>query len=238
MEEGSKPSGRRPFLKLTQCPNFDEARAMLADGISPWAVAEWLQSKGQYVSVKIGSLARQLSRFRDQVIGTNEGLKSKSLIDRRLAHIDLKKIDDVDELTKLILVQKERVEKDLKLEAKLPKTLKDLSKEIIALFDMIEKRVRLMQELGIVPRAPTTHLVATATLRDALNSMVPDDRAKIRSMIQGAYLKSKVVGVVHEGSVSSGGDGDKDGGRHPEVPVASDGKTDPGKVDGSVLPGG
>jgi hypothetical protein len=233
MEEVSKPSGRRPFLKLTQCPNFDEARSMLADGVSPWAVAEWLQGKGQYVNVKIGSLARQLSRFRDQVISTNEGLKSKSLIDRRLAHIDLKKIDDIDELTKLILVQKERVEKDLKLEAKLPKTLKDLSKEITALFEMIEKRVRLMQELGMMPRAPSAHLVANVALRDVLNSVGSEDRTKIRAMIQGAYLKSREV--VREGGVPGGGDGDKDGSGHPEVPVASQGKTDPGTVDGSVL---
>jgi hypothetical protein len=230
MEEGTKSSGRRPFLKLTQCPDFDEARGMLADGVSPWAVAEWLQGKGQYVNVKIGSLARQLSRFRDQVISTNEGLKSKSLIDRRLAHIDLKKIDDIDELTKLILVQKDRVEKDLKLEAKLPKTLKDLSKEIVALFDMIDRRARLMQELGILPKVPSAHLIASVSLRDALNNVGSEDRTKIRALIQGAYLRSKEVS--HEGGIPGGGDGDKDGGGHPEVPVASEGKTDPGVVNG------
>lgn len=221
VEEQAKPvEKKKRWLKFALCPDWPEARRMLVNGASGWKTAEYLQNRGWYREIKHASLARQLNRYRNDLEETTgESLGIPSDIDRRFRRADLSKIKDLDELAKVILLQKQRIEKDLKLEEKLPKLLKDLRPEIELLFSMLERRARLAQDLGELPKSPGKAILELqdGRLAQLMGSMSDEDKARIRGQLTGAFR----LGVGSASGVSGGGDEQSDGDRRPEVPPAS-----------------
>ena len=179
-----KKRKRSKFLDLLNARSWSEASARLKEGASTYAVAEYMQRMGDYVNVKPESLARQLHRYREDVLEVKK-VVSQSYIDKQLANVNLV-IDDIEEMSKLILIQKERIGKDLKLEGKLPK-LMALRPEISFLFDMLEKRMRLLSDLGYAPKAPDKLMVMYGNLDKLLEGLSPEERLRRREQIQSAY---------------------------------------------------
>lgn len=201
----AKSRRRRKFVELVNCKSWPEASARLKEGASAYAVAEFMQRQGDYAGVKAESLARQLHRYREEVLEVKKTL-SQSFIDKKIESLDLA-ISDIDEMTKLILVQKERIGKDLKLEDKLPK-LMALRPEIAFLFDMLERRARLLQDLGHLPKVPVKVNVLSMgdeTLSKLLDTYPADKRAELRRMIQQQYLGQGGANASAEGPGERGG---------------------------------
>lgn len=179
---------RTAFAELTVCKCWPVAEARLREGASARAVAEYVHSMGDMTHLKVSSLTRQLQRYRARAIKPKQAL-SNVYIDQMIQKVGLT-IDDVEELTKLILVQKERVSKDLKLEQNMPKLAPWLLKEIQFLFDMIERRAKLLQTLGILYKAPDKHMVAVFgddTWARLLDTLDEDQRARAREIVQMEY---------------------------------------------------
>lgn len=219
-EQQDKPAEKkRRWLKFALCPDWPEARRMLENGASAWRVAEFLRKRGWFTEIKHASVAKQLNRFRNDLEQSAvQGLGIPSDIDKRFRNVDLAKFENFDELTKVILVQKQRIEKDLKLEQKLPKLLKDLRPEIELLFSMLERRARLAQELGMLPKAPGKAILELqdGRLAQLMAGMSDEDKARIRAQLTGVFR----LGVGNAGGVSGGGDEQPYGDGGPEVPSA------------------
>ena len=175
---------RSKFLDLLSARSWSEASARLKEGASTYAVAEYMQRMGDNVNVKPESLARQLHRYREDVLEVKK-VVSQSYIDKQLANVNLA-INEIEEMGKLILIQKERIGKDLKLEAKLPK-LMALRPEISFLFDMLERRMRLLSDLGYAPKATEKLMVMYGSLEKLLEGLPVDERLRRREQIQAAY---------------------------------------------------
>ena len=217
------------FLKLTRLACWQEARSMLEEGVTPWAVAEWIQkTRREYLHVKPVSLVRQLTRFNEAMKADAVKDQPKSLIDRGVIGTDLSKFDQLNELKKLALIQKARIEKDLELEQKMPKLLKDLRAEIVMLSDLLEKILRLEVELGIRKKAPfqVDHrhahvgVFAEGSLGELLGLMPPEERTRFRCLIQDAYKNRQLGGGDEDRGVSGGREEHADGDGGTEVPVA------------------
>lgn len=185
------------FVALTRCKCWKEAEARLREGASARAVAEFIQSAGELDDMKVDSLKRQLVRYRQRV------LKVKALsalyIDREIGKLG-NAIDDVEELTRLILTMKKRISKDLELEERMPKSMSSLSRDIQQMYDMIERRARLLQDLGMMPRAPERHehfMVGDQTWAKILEKFpTPEQRQQAREMIQADFAAGHVKEVV------------------------------------------
>ena len=175
---------RSKFLELLNARSWTEACARLKEGASTYAVAEYMQRMGDYVNAKPESLARQLHRYREEVLEVKKSV-SQTYIDKQLENVNLV-IDEIEEMTKLILIQKERIGKDLKLEGKLPK-LMALRPEISFLFDMLEKRIRLLSDLGYAPKAPEKLMIMHGSLDTLLEGLPAEERLRRRVQIQEAY---------------------------------------------------
>jgi len=221
----AKRHNRRMFSRLTQLACWPQAKMMLEQGYGAWAVADWIQKeKREYLDVKQSSLARQLGRYRDEMRFGGALVQSKSVIDRATA-AELTTLNELDELGKLILIQKQRIEQDLQLEKKMPKLLKDLRAEIMALADLIDRKVRLEQDVGVRPKTPDTvhhkHAHVIGTLGEILDRLPDEKRAEVRGLIQTAY-RNRQLGVANEDSgVPGGGEEHQDGNAGAEVPAAS-----------------
>ena len=183
---------KRAFTKLRKCRSWPQAELRLKEGQTPYVVAEFIQSQHEYEDIKTASLARQIARFKNEILDTSRQLAA-SYIDKQIANIDLTSINDVDEMTKLILVQKDRIGKALQLEQKMPTIMKVILPEIKALFEMLEKRTRLLSDLGVIPKAPDKFvgmMIGDQTMAKVYEFLPDDQRARLREMIQGSYRQA------------------------------------------------
>lgn len=175
-------------IELTSLKCWAIAEAKLREGVSPRMVAEYIHSQGEMTDLKTESLRRRLYRYKNRIMLPKETV-STTYIDEMVRQMDLN-LDDVDALTKVILVQQKRVAKDLELEERMPKLAPWLSKEIQMLFDMIERRAKLMQTLGILPQAPNRTQISfmgDQTWSKLIETLDPDQRAKARAVVQAEY---------------------------------------------------
>jgi hypothetical protein len=187
------------FAELTACKCWPMAEARLREGASARAVAEYVHSMGDMTHLKVSSLTRQLQRYRQRVLQPRKTL-SPTYIDQAMQRLDLA-FDDVEELTKVVLIQKQRVSKDLKLEENMPKLAPWLMKEVQLLFDMIERRAKLLQTLGILYKAPDKRMVAVLgddTWARLLDTLDPHQRAQAREIIQMEYAAVREEQTVAE----------------------------------------
>lgn len=227
--------GRRQ-LKVQQLKCYDEVCQMLRDGVSPWAVAQYVQKHGERTDIKLETLKNQMTFLKRRLLGKEPEVRSKSLIDKEVPQRDLDSYDDLDELTKLILTQKKRIEKDLKLEGNLPKLLKDLRPEIELLMEMIERRAKLAQDVGRLGKTPSKHLHlgVQAPLSELMQMLGQEEREKLRNVIQMGWVKSRTNAPRVQMEGSDGEDrGVPDsrqelpnGDRGPEVLVTVQGNAD------------
>lgn len=183
-------AGRAAFADLKECKCWAQAELLLRDGEKTPSVARFIHEQGEMTHLKHSALMRKLRRYRADVIVP---LETSSLIDTLTKNRSLK-MNNLDELTKIILVQKDRVEKDLALEKNMPKTMSSLTKEISILFDLIERREKIMQDSGEAPRAPTKHMVGVGVISGGswekmLGALPDDQRVEIRRAIQEKYAE-------------------------------------------------
>lgn len=208
---------RTAFADLVSLKCWPVAEARLREGASPAAVAAYIQGMGEATEIKQDSLKRQLQRYKGKVLKVRQTL-SATYVDEAIKHLSLD-INDVDELTKVILMQKERVSKDLKLEKQMPKLAPWLTREIQLLFDMIERRAKLLQTLGVHPTAPQKHQHTVAVFGDGTWSKILDqlgetERTDVRELIQMTYGAQRDQNLLEEqqrrGMVGALGSGDDD----------------------------
>ena len=193
--------GKEPFANLRALACWELAEKMLADGYTPSEVADFIRGRGEKLEVRRDSLQRQLYRYREKVLKEEA---PTSLIAQMVSKSDLE-IDDMELITQLVVIQKKRVEKELEIEKMMPVPMASTTKAIVTLFDLIERRVKLLQDSGLKPRVPTRHehllgVVGDATLSKMFAGLPPDEREGLRAAIalSGVDEKSVVEGKYRE----------------------------------------
>lgn len=234
-QKPKKPKKHHVFLELQRSPSFEPVKKMLADGASPWIVAEWLQGRGEFTGIKKASIARRLKRLKITE-GPDLRVIPQSMIDTDTSHVDRALWDEYDELVKLILTQKARIEKDLKAEKDSPKLIATLRPEIVTLTTMLQTASTMAMNLGLRKKVPDKHLhfgvqVGDATLSEVLKQAGPEQALMLRQAIQQVWTQTRTTApkFTNEGgedsSVPSSRQGDQSGHRETEVPVVE--QTDP-----------
>lgn len=188
---------KHPFKKVLESQSWGSAVARLKEGASPFAVAEFMQSMGDCKDIKIQSLARQIARYKTQVLAIKQTL-SEMYVDKAISNLDLV-INELEEMAKLILIQKQRIGKNLEFEASLPSKMplsKILRPEIESLFTMLEKRARLMSDVGLLPKAPQRNVnlnLGDESFARILDGIPDDDsRLRLRRLVQEVYTGHQI----------------------------------------------
>ena len=192
---------KEPFANLRALVCWEHAEKMLADGYTPSEVADFIRGRGEKLDVRRDSLQRQLYRYRERVLKEEA---PTSLIAQMVSKKDLE-IDDIELLTQLVVIQRQRVEKELEIEKMMPMPMASTTKSIVTLFDLVERRVKVMQDSGLKPRVPTRHehllgVAGDATLSKMFATLPPDERAGLRAAIalSGADDQSVIDGEYRE----------------------------------------
>ena len=199
MPKGVAPP-RNAFGELTSCQSWPEALRMLKEDAPLRDVAEFMQAQGDMLDIKAESLRRHLARYKKRILTPKI---MKTFIDRVLGDVPLD-LDDVEELTKVVLIQKRRVSKFIELEEHMKMPMSTVGKEVVMLFDLIERRLKALQELGQKPRVPQDHRVLSVgdpTLTKLLDMISPEARERIRGAI-AASASPFIEGEVREVSRS------------------------------------
>lgn len=129
---------------------------MLASGIMPSKVAEWLHDEGHLHDLKLASIKKNLERYRDNVLGEKNRKAMIPAVKQTAAF--KKKLLAVDELTDLYLVQRARLEKLLLKEKTLPEgiMMNEATKQVQLTREVLDTLGKLQLETGIMRRAPKT----------------------------------------------------------------------------------
>jgi len=184
--------------RLTSARSFATAKEMLREGMSLQAVAQFLHER-DFPDVPVGTLRRWVGKYRREHMPPGEVL-SPSFIDRMVGRLK-DQVNELEEMTRLILYQWQRLNVDAEYETKMKKLLKSQTREVELLFSMLERRARLMMEMGLRPRAPERHIVGVISgeagelaergysLEELLTGLPDEERAGIRQVIQAAYRR-------------------------------------------------
>lgn len=197
------------FRRLFSCPSWPEMQKRILAGAGPGSIADELIKRGEYAGVSKYSVARQVYRY---IQGLPAAQKiSRPYVDEAIEQFTAG-LNEIQEMEFLIAHQMQRIGIDSLLEKRMNKLLTSQRNEITALFEMLERLIRIKQELGILPRVPSKTLVAGAfqgkmdvTLREALEGAGGDvTDGGIMRMIGQAFAKSQTK------QLPGGGQGDGD----------------------------
>jgi len=146
----------------------DRMEVMLVQGMSCPKVAKKIQDEWKLLQdIKTGTLTKQILRYKKEVLDSK--LHSKLLIKTTEDNKDTKgtdvkqyktviktttKLDVIDALEDLILLQNHRVAKVFTMEESLPTLMGTLRYELKELRDMIKQLSDLKFDLGLVKRQP------------------------------------------------------------------------------------
>lgn len=132
-----------------------ELDAMLLDGVPASTCVEKIQGDWQLLAgKKPATVKKMLERYRAQDLKTKvvQALADK-VSSNHVVHIH-KKLNAIEELTNLAVVQKGRFEKGLLTESKSPLLMGSVSAEAKLLKDILTDLGKLQLETGIIQRAP------------------------------------------------------------------------------------
>lgn len=162
---------RRSYTRLETLNCWTEARRRIVEGASPAAVARYIRNQGEYTDVAEVSVARSIHRWVNRTDFREAVAVLPALTQGRVIDVIQEKFDDLDvqvgerldvifEAEQLILNQRKRLDRILKLEedsedSDVPHPL--LKQEIKLLAGMMYKHVEVLMDMGIVPRAPAQY---------------------------------------------------------------------------------
>lgn len=166
-----KHAGRRGSKRLESLNCWREARRRIVEGASPIAVARYIRDQGEYIDVKESAVMRAIQRWVNRTDFRKVVEILPAVTQGRVIDVIQKKFDDLDvqvgerldvifEAEQLILKQRKRLDRILKLEedsedGDVP--LPSLKQEIKLLAGMMYKHVEVLMDMGIVPRAPAQY---------------------------------------------------------------------------------
>lgn len=189
------------FKRLKELDCFPEIEAKVKAGISLDEVARWLQDDMfQLTDIQRESVKRQLYRYKstlppgELLNAVGEPLWVRTAIEKME-----RGIDELEELEKLYLLQLKRISGDAETEARIGKLFKGTNKEIQLATELLEKRLKLKMDLGILDRQPEkmqiNGLVGHIPLQ-APEGM--DDRTADKTMTRMGLLANKLLRAVEQ----------------------------------------
>ena len=159
-KQGKKPFGRPPYedLKSMGADNFAAMEKKLMAGETPGAVAKWIQEDlGLLPHKKRTTLEVQVRRYSQKELRGKAIQKIAMLHGKKSTQFILERLNALEEVEQLFLVQKARMEKIVGHEKNLAPglILKDASAEIRLTKDILVDMGRLQLELGILKKVET-----------------------------------------------------------------------------------
>ena len=185
--------------KIELSPHKSQIEEMILSGKSPRDISKWLKKKGEEISKKA------IERYRETHIPEVKMIHP-SILQKRLEGID-KKLSDMDILMDIILIQLLRVDKGLDNEDEEGKLIPVVSKEIDRAWGYIQDRIKLLQDLGLMPSRDITNtplpstevniynansnntLNQPTTLKELLQNVEPERRRNLIGNIGDALRK-------------------------------------------------
>ncbi len=121
---------------------------MIVSGKSPRQISLWLKENGENISYKA------IERFREKNIPEAKILHP-SILQKRLEGVE-RKLGELDVMLDIILVQIMRIDKGLDSEDEGGKLLPEVSKEMDRAWGYIQDRIKMLQDLGMLPSRDIT----------------------------------------------------------------------------------
>lgn len=158
--KSKKQFGRPPYedLKSMGADNFAAMEKKLMSGETPGAVARWIQEDlGLLPHKKRTTLEVQVRRYSQKELRGKALQKIATLQGKKSTQYLLERLNALEEVESLFLVQKARMEKIVGHEKNLAPglLLKDASAEIRLTKDILVDMGRLQLELGIIKKVET-----------------------------------------------------------------------------------
>lgn len=158
--KSKKQFGRPPYedLKSMGADNFAAMEKKLMSGETPGAVARWIQEDlGLLPNKKRTTLEVQVRRYSQKELRGKALQKIATLQGKKSTQYLLERLNALEEVESLFLVQKARMEKIVGHEKNLAPglLLKDASAEIRLTKDILVDMGRLQLELGIIKKVET-----------------------------------------------------------------------------------
>lgn len=192
------------FKRLKEIDCFPEIESKIKAGVSPDEVGRWLQEDMfKLCDIKRESVVRQLYRYKstlspaDLLTATPQPIWVTKAIEKMK-----RGIDELDELEKLYLLQLQRISRDAETEAKINKLFKGTNKEIQLATELLEKRIKLKMDLGILDKSPHK------TQIDGIISHIPvdlpegmDEKSADKTMTRMGLAASKLFKALERISV-------------------------------------
>ena len=187
------------FKRLKELECFPQIEGKVKAGISLDEVARWIQEDlFQLTDIQRESVKRQLYRYKatlpagELLQATGEPLWVRKAIEKME-----RGIDELEELEKLYLLQLRRISGDAETEAKIGKLFKGTNKEIQLATELLEKRLKLKMDLGILDRQPSKMQI------DGIIGHIPldipegmDERSADKTMTRMGLLAGKLMKAV------------------------------------------
>lgn len=162
---------------------------MLQDGASPAFVARVVQEEyGEYLDVSQESLERQIYRWLSTEGRIPKNVLSQSTIEEMINQIfDSEDIDFLKELVELVRYQRARLELASDAERSMSFPMDAQTKEVKTYFEMLEKGIRILQDIGILPKRPAAlaidaHLTTSGSVQEAAKQIEELDAESKRAL--------------------------------------------------------
>lgn len=184
------------FLELRSLDCFDRVRSRLMHGHSPGDVARYiLHESGEFdkltrISTE-GSLRDLLVDFKKTLSAAEIVACATPAVVKSAKEEFEKGIDEVKELEKLYILQKDRIEIDYATERKIKKLFKTTGNEIAIAMGILKIMANLKQELGLMRKE-----LGTLEVDHTLKAEFPYKSKVIEEVMRDPASRAKVVGMM------------------------------------------
>lgn len=183
------------IARLKNSIYWDEIDKMVREGYSLSYIADWILQKEEFKDLKKRSIESSLYKYRKE-LSPMEVAKTKmpKVFLEAWQKIE-KDINELRELRKLYLLQRDRLNIDYKTEKKIGKLFATTHREVITAVQILKDLVGLKQSLGVIPKdlGKVTIETDVAAQFENLGQKVG---IPLERLVTDNKLRQKILGII------------------------------------------